>query len=96
MIIGNTGFFFFSALGVRCGRWAFSSYGAGFLLQNMGHRVHRFSSCITWTSPVVVQGLSCSMLCVILVPKPGIEPSLHALEYGFSIIGPPGKTLCCI
>ena len=89
-------YFFFSALGLRYGRWAFSSYGAGFLLQNMGHRVDRFSSCIIRTSLVAVQGLSCSTSYVILVPRPGIEPLLHTLEYGFSIIGQPGKSLCYI
>ena len=40
-----------------------------------------------------VRGLSCPLACGILVSWPGMEPTFPALEGGFWIIGPPGKSL---
>ena len=40
---------------------------------------------------VAVRGLSC-LRCVILVPQLEIEPESPALEGGFLITGPPGKS----
>ena len=39
----------------------------------------------------VARGLSCSMVCGILVPQPGIEPKSPALQGGFLTTEPPGK-----
>lgn len=39
--------------------------------------------------------LSCPEACGILVPHPGIKPAFPALEDGFSITGPPRKSLIC-
>ena len=36
-------------------------------------------------------GLSCSVACGILVPRPGIEPMSSALAGGFLTTGPLGK-----
>ena len=41
---------------------------------------------------VVACGLSCSMACGILVPRPGMEPVSLALEAGFLTTGPPRKS----
>ena len=43
-------------------------------------------------SVVVLCGLICPMACGILVPWPGIEPTLPALEGRFLTTGPPGKS----
>ena len=43
-------------------------------------------------SLVVVPGLSCSMVCGILDPQPGIEPASAALQGGFVTSGPPRKS----
>ena len=40
----------------------------------------------------VAQGLSCPSACGILIPRPGIEPVSPALEGGFLITGPSGKS----
>ena len=40
---------------------------------------------------VVALGLSCPMVCGVLVPRPGIEPVSPALEGGFLTTGPPRK-----
>ena len=40
-----------------------------------------------WASVVVEHGLSCSTMCGILVPQPGIKPSSSALEGGFLTTG---------
>ena len=37
-------------------------------------------------------GLSCTVACGILVPRPGIEPVSPELAGGFSTTGPPGKS----
>ena len=60
----------------------------GSALQHVG-----FSSCGPqalgyMSSGVGVHGLSCSMACGILVPRPGIKPTL---EGGLLTIGPAGK-----
>ena len=44
-------------------------------------------------SVVAPCGLSCPAGCGILVPTPGIKPMTPALEGGFLITGPPGKSL---
>ena len=44
-------------------------------------------------SMVLVRRLSCSVACGVLVPWPGIEPAYAALQGGFLIPGPPGKSL---
>ena len=41
---------------------------------------------------VVACGLSCSMVCGVLGPWPGMEPSSSALEDGFLTPGPPRKS----
>ena len=41
----------------------------------------------------VMQGLSCPLVCGILVPGPEIEPMSPALASGFLATGPPGKFL---
>ena len=43
-------------------------------------------------SLVVVHRLNCSVVCEILVPQPGIEPSSPALQGGFLITGLLGKS----
>ena len=43
-------------------------------------------------SVVEAHGFSCPVACEILVPQPGIEPTLPALESEAS--GPPGESLC--
>ena len=48
--------------------------------------------CAVQTSLAVARGLSCPMACGILVPQPGIEPMSPALEGGFFMSGPPGKS----
>ena len=40
----------------------------------------------------MVHGLSCSMACRILLPRPGIEPVSPALAGGLLTTGPPGKS----
>ena len=42
----------------------------------------------------MVHGLSCSMACGILVPRPGIEPMSSALQGGFSTTGYQWKSPC--
>ena len=42
---------------------------------------------------VVVHRLSCPVACGILVPGPGIEPTLPVLTGGFSTTGLPRKFL---
>ena len=42
---------------------------------------------------VMVCGLNCSVVCGILVPRPGIEPLSPVLVGGFLSTGPPGKSL---
>ena len=43
-------------------------------------------------SLVLVHGLSCPMICGILVPQPGLKPTCPALQGGFLTSGPPGKS----
>ena len=43
-------------------------------------------------SVVVTHGLSCSMACGIFFPQPGIKTASAALQGGFLITGPPGKS----
>ena len=47
-------------------------------------------------SVVEAQGLSCSVVCGILVPRPGIKPITLELQDRFLTIGPPGKPQHCI
>ena len=44
-------------------------------------------------SLVVARRLSCPVVCGILVPRPGIEPTYPALEARFLTTGPPRKLL---
>ena len=44
-------------------------------------------------SVVVARGLSCSVACGILVPRPGIEPTSPALAGGSLTTASPGKSL---
>ena len=44
-------------------------------------------------SLVAVKRFSCPVAYGVLVPCPGIEPTFSALECGFLITGPPGKSL---
>ena len=44
-------------------------------------------------SVVVAQGLSCSAVCEILVPQPGIKPKSPELQGKFLTTGLPGKSL---
>ena len=50
--------------------------------------------CSLWRmdSLAVASGLSCSTACGILVPWLGIEPASPALQGGFLMTGPPGKS----
>ena len=48
------------------------------------------------SSVVVVCGLSRPVACGILVPWPGIKSVSPALEGGFFITGPPGKSLFAV
>ena len=55
--------------------------------------------CVTWDLllwyadfVVVAHGLSCSEVCRIVVPWPGIEPTSPALQGGFLTTEPPGKS----
>ena len=41
----------------------------------------------------MAHGLICSMVYVILVPRPGIEPVSPELQGRFLNTGPPGKSL---
>ena len=66
-----------------CG--GFSCWGA----QILGHV--GFSSC-SMGSEVVVHGLSCSVACGILVPRPGTELMSPVLAGIFLTTGPPGKS----
>ena len=43
-------------------------------------------------SLVLACGLTGSMACGILVPRPGIEPVSPALQGGFLAAAPPGKS----
>ena len=43
----------------------------------------------------MVEELSCSAVCRILVPQPGIEPVSPALQGGSLTTGLPGKSLMC-
>ena len=52
----------------------------------------RPSHCSSWTSLLVVLGLSCSTECGILVPRPGIELASPVLEGGLLTTRPPGKS----
>ena len=76
---------FIAAQALRCG--AGSSLWHGLL-----------SSCGTQApghvgSVVAAVGLSCPMVCWILVPRPGLEPVSPEMEGGFFTTGPPGKSL---
>ena len=62
------------------------------LLRRAGSRACRLSSCGTWASLVVARGLSCPAAGGSLVSQPGIKPKSPALEGGFLITGPPGKS----
>ena len=59
--------------------WVFSSCGAQ-ALECSG-------------SVVAASGLSCLMVCGILIARPGTEPASHALEGRFLNSGPPEKSL---
>ena len=48
--------------------------------------------CIAWPFSVAAHGLSCCATCRVLGPQPGIKPASPALEGGFLITGPPGKS----
>ena len=50
------------------------------------------SSCGTHDLSTMAHRLSCPAECGILVPQPGIEPMSPALEGGFFMSGPPGKS----
>ena len=80
-----------------CGVWVFSSLVVAHGLQGVcalqfaAHRLQlRHAS-----SVVVARRLSCPAACGIFVPRPGIEPASPALEGGFFITGPRGKSLKC-
>ena len=45
--------------------------------------------CSSWASLVVAHGLSCLVVCGVLVPQPGIKPTSPALEGRFLATGPP-------
>ena len=44
------------------------------------------------SSRVVAHGLSCPVAYKMLVSQPGIKPESPALQSGFLISGPPGKS----
>ena len=50
---------------------------------------HRFQGS---EASVAASGLSCTVACGVLVPRPGIEPVSPELAGGFSTTGPPGKS----
>ena len=52
----------------------------------------RLSSCLAWASVVTTHRLSCSPTCGILVPQPGIKPAFPALQGGFLVSVPLGKS----
>ena len=54
--------------------------GLSFSLQNICGHVH----CSSWAQ---------KLPCGLLTPQPGIEPTSPALQGGFLITGPPGKSL---
>ena len=75
----------FGCVSSWCRRWLFVG-------------VQAFSSCGAWApecrgSVVAACGLSCSVVCGILVSQPGIEPACPALQGRFLIPGQPGKSL---
>ena len=70
-------FIFFIVLGLRCGLWAFSSFGKQ-ALESLG-------------SVAEAHGLSCPGACGILVPRPGIIPISLALEGRFLTTGHQGN-----
>ena len=59
---------------------------AGFSLQCVA--LH----CSTQASLVVAHKLSCPSACGILVPQPGVEPMIPAMEGGFLTTEPPKKS----
>ena len=71
------------------------SFGAAFALKlwHTGSAVVTHGLQGTQTSVAVTRGLSCSVECGILVPRPEIEPPSPALQGGFLATGPPGKSL---
>ena len=78
-----------------CGEWGLlytcSVWGFSLLVVSLVSEHGLFQS--TQTSVNVTRGLSCSMVCGILVPRPEIEPASPALQGGFLATGPPGKSL---
>ena len=44
-------------------------------------------------SQAVVRGFSCSVVCGILVLRPGIKAACHALQGGFLTMGPPERSV---
>ena len=71
------------------------SFGAAFALKlwHTGSAVVTHGLQSTQTSVAVTRGLSCSVVCGILVPRPEIEPTSPALQGVFLATGPPGKSL---
>ena len=45
-----------------------------------------------WAVHFAERGLSCLVVCGILVPRPGIEPASLALKGGFLTTGPPEQS----
>ena len=89
-----------AASGLSCGTWEFhcSMQDLHCSMRDLSLRHVGFSSCIARASlSLCCTGsracrLSCPAVCGILVPWPGIEPRLLALEGGFLTTGPPGKS----
>ena len=99
ILVSLSYFSFLTVLGLHCGSWASPVAVHGFLqLWRAGSviAVHglslRFSSCGSQVSLVAACGLSCPVACGILVLWLGIEPVSPALQGGFLMAGPPGKS----
>ena len=67
---------------------------AGSSLRHVGSSLHHMDLSLQFVASLaVVNRLSYSYTCGILVPQPGIEPVSPAFQGGFLSTGPPGKSL---
>ena len=71
---------YLAVLGFSCSTWDLCCVTGDLSLQRID-------------SLVVVQGLSCSVACRILAPRPGIETTSPVSQGRFLTTGPPGKSL---
>ena len=74
-----------------------SSYSNWGLLSSCGTWTSHCGGFFCWEAQTIehgLHGLSCSVACGILVPRPGIELMSPAWAGGFLTTGPPVKSLC--